>query len=176
MNMLNPFRARAALFGCLLALCCAGAGADEITDISDLLKSGQTDKAMELVNTYLASKPNDAQARFQKGLILTAQGKIDDAIGVFTALTEDYPELAEPYNNLAALYAGQGQYYKARDALETAVRNHPSYATAYENLGDLYAKMAGQAYARAAQLAPDNAGVKAKSARIGQPLPAPAAK
>jgi len=50
------------------------------------------------------------------------------------------------------LYAGQGQYEKAKIALEKALRTHPSYATAHENLGDIYAKMASQAYDRALQL------------------------
>ena len=77
-----------------------------------------------------------------KGLILTEQGKPADAIKIFTGLTEDYPELPEPYNNLAVLYASQGQYDKARTALEMSIRTHPSYATAHENLGDIYAKMA----------------------------------
>ncbi len=59
---------------------------------------------------------------------------------MFTKLSEDYPELPEPYNNLAVLYAQQKQYDKARTALEMAIRTHPSYAIAYENLGDIYAK------------------------------------
>ncbi len=60
------------------------------------------------------------------------------------------------------LYASQGQYDKARSALELSIRTHPSYATAYENLGDLYAKMASQAYDRALQLDKSNTAVQAK--------------
>jgi len=87
--------------------------------------------------------------RFNKGLILTEQKKVPDAIRIFSSLSEDYPDLPEPYNNLAVLYASQGQYEKARDALEAAIRTHPSYSTAHENLGDIYAKMASQAYGKA---------------------------
>src|SRR6266478_4423624 len=94
----------------------------------------------------IADNPRDARARFLKGLILTEQNKPNDAIKVFTALTDDYPELPEPYNNLAVLYASQGQYDKARKSLEMAIRTHPSYAIAHENLGDVYAKMASEAY------------------------------
>ena len=121
---------------------------------------------MERVNDHLASSPKDAQARFLKGLILTEQGKISDAITVFAALTHDYPELPEPHNNLAVLYAGQGQYDKAKNALEMAIRTNPSYATAQENLGDIYAKMASQAYDRALQLDSSNAGTQTKLAMI----------
>ena len=85
-------------------------------------------------------------------MILTEQNKTDDAIKVFTELTEDYPELPEPYNNLAVLYATQGEYDKARKALEMAIRTHPSYAIAHENLGDIYATLASQAYDKALQL------------------------
>lgn len=167
MTMFSHFHKSAALCGCLLLLCFgATAGADEIQDINKLLKQGKTDEALERINTYLASKPKDAQGRFEKGLILTEQGKTNDAIRVFSDLTEDYPELPEPYNNLAVLYAGQGQYDKARIALEMAIRTHPSYATAHENLGDIYAKMASQAYDRALQLDRSNTSTQTKLALI----------
>lgn len=138
------------------------ARADELQDINKLFKQGQYPQALERVNTYLGSKPKDAQARFLKGLILTEQNKTAEAIKVFTALSEDYPELPEPYNNLAVLYAGQGQYEKAKTALEMAIRTHPSYATAHENLGDIYAKMASQAYDKALQLDKSNTTAQTK--------------
>jgi len=60
------------------------------------------------------------------------------------------------------LYASQGQYDKARSALEMAIRTHPSYATAHENLGDIYAKMASQAYDKALQLDKGNTAAQIK--------------
>jgi tetratricopeptide (TPR) repeat protein len=113
--------------------------------------------------------------RFLKGVIQTESGKPADAIGTFTKLTEDYPELPEPYNNLAVLYAGQSQFDKARAALEMAIRTNPSYATAHENLGDVYAKLASQAYSKALQLDSNNTGVQPKLALI-RDLFAPGAK
>lgn len=127
-----------------------------------LFRQGQQAQALERVNGYLAAKPTDAQAHFLKGLILTEQNKYADATAVFQSLTEDYPELPEPYNNLAVLYAAQGQYDKARTALEMAIRTHPNYATAHENLGDVYAKMASQAYDKALQLDKSNASAQIK--------------
>lgn len=88
-----------------------------------------------------------------KGMILSEQGKTADAINIFQKLTEDYPELPEPYNNLAVLHAAAGNYDKARVALERAIRTNPAYATAHENLGDVYAKLASQSYDKAMQLA-----------------------
>lgn len=147
---------------CALLVSIHLAHADDIQDANKLFKQGQHTQALEKVDAFLTSKPKDAQARFLKGLILTEQAKTVEAIKVFTALTDDYPELPEPYNNLAVLYAGQGQYEKAKVALEMAIRTHPSYATAHENLGDIYAKMASQAYDRALQLDKSNTSTQTK--------------
>jgi tetratricopeptide (TPR) repeat protein len=148
------------------SLICSVAYADDLSDANQLFKQGQQAGALAKVDNYLAAKPKDAQGRFLKGLILTEQGKPNDAIKIFSSLTTDFPELPEPYNNLAVLYAGQGQYDKAKQSLEMAIRTHPSYATAHENLGDIYAKMASQAYDRALQLDKSNTGTQTKLAMI----------
>ncbi len=167
MNNFNRFGRQAALYGGALLLCFSlTVGADEIQDINKLFKQNQHAQALKRIDTYLTNKPNDAQARFLKGLILTTQLKTNDAIEIFLSLTEDYPELPEPYNNLAVLYAGQGQYDKAKVALERAIHNHPNYATAQENLGDIYAKMASQAYERTLQLDRNNTATQTKLALI----------
>ncbi|MDO9166574.1 MAG: tetratricopeptide repeat protein [Rhodoferax sp.] len=153
-----------------LAAVCAStvAHADEYADVSQLLRSGKLNEAMIKADVYLAAKPRDPQMRFLKGVIQRNSGKQADAITTFTKLTEDYPELPEPYNNLAVLYAGQNQYDKARAALEMAIRTNPSYATAHENLGDVYARLASQAYNKALQLDGANAAVPPKLALIGE--------
>jgi tetratricopeptide (TPR) repeat protein len=144
----------------------AGFAANSYEDASKLFKQGNYAGALEKIETVIAANPRDARARFLKGLILTEQNKPADAIKVFAALTEDYPELPEPYNNLAVLYASQGQYDKARNSLEMAIRTHPSYAIAHENLGDVYAKMASEAYDKALQLDRSNAAAQTKLAMI----------
>ena len=147
---------------CLLLATPVFAQGDELQEAQQLLKQGQVDRALERVDQYLKAKPKDARGRFLRGILLTEQNKPQDAIKVFTELTQDYPELPEPYNNLAVLHASQGQYDKARAALEMAIRTHPSYATAHENLGDIYAKMASQAYDKALQLDKGNQGAQTK--------------
>ena len=144
----------------------APAFADNLPEVQRLIKQGQFPQALEKVDAYLSSRPKDAQGRFLKGLIYTEMNKPAEAIGVFTKLSEDYPELPEPYNNLAVLYAQQKQYEKARTALEMAIRTHPSYAIAYENLGDVYAKLASQAYDKALQLDNSNSTTQNKLALI----------
>src|SRR5262245_52336771 len=147
---------------CVCLFAAFPARADDLQDATRLMKAGQHQQALERVNKVLAAKPRDAQARFLKGLILTDQGNSKEAIDVFTKLTQDYPELPEPYNNLAVIYAAQGQYDKARVAIEQSIRTHPSYATAYENLGDVYAKLASQAYDKALQIDSSNKGAQNK--------------
>ena len=151
-----------------LVLAAAAVHADELQDITRMMRQGQLPQSLERVDKYLAGKPRDAQGRFLKGLILTEMNRPAEAVQVFTKLSEDYPELPEPYNNLAVLYASQGQYEKARTALESSIRTHPSYATAHENLGDIYAKLASQAYDKALQLDSSNTGAKTKLAMIGE--------
>lgn len=140
--------------------------ADNLPEVQKLIKQGQYPQALTKVDAFLATKPKDAQGRFLKGLILTEMNKPADAIAVFTKLTEDYPELPEPYNNLAVLYAQQKQYDKSRTALEMAIRTHPAYAIAYENLGDVYAKLASQAYDKALQIDSSNSAAQNKLALI----------
>ncbi|AKJ68496.1 hypothetical protein PATSB16_25500 [Pandoraea thiooxydans] len=129
--------------------------------IGKLVDSRQYQAALPRIDAYLKKYPRDAQMRFTRGRVLTELGQREQAIAAFTALTQDFPELPEPYNNLAALYAQEGHYEQARAALEMAIRTNPNFAVAYANLGDVYAKLATQAYARANQLAP-SANVNAK--------------
>ena len=144
----------------------SSAWADDYADVSRLMRAGQYAEATAKSDQYLAGKPKDPQMRFLRGVIQTETGKTNDAIATFTQITQDYPELPEPYNNMAVLYAGQSQFDKARAALEMAIRTNPSYATAHENLGDVYAKLASQAYSKALQLDGGNAGVQPKLALI----------
>ncbi|GLS12635.1 MULTISPECIES: nuclear transport factor 2 family protein [Hydrogenophaga] len=146
------------------AFLCATAQAqpDDYAEVNRLVRAGQLGDALTKVDQYLAGKPKDPQMRFLKGVIQTESGKTTDAVTTFTQLTQDFPELPEPYNNLAVLYAGQSQFDKARAALEMAIRTNPSYATAHENLGDVYAKLASQAYSKALQLDSNNTAVSPK--------------
>jgi Flp pilus assembly protein TadD len=108
--------------------------------------------ALKQLDARIASNPNDVQAKFKRATVLARLNRDDDAIAAFSALTQTYPELPEPYNNLAALYAKKGRYEDARNALETAIKANPGYALAYDNLGDLYLRLASESYKRAQTL------------------------
>jgi tetratricopeptide (TPR) repeat protein len=153
------------------ALCTAPSYADDYADAELLYKQGNRAAALSRLEKSLEARPRDARARFLKGVILADQNRTADAIAVFTELTQDFPELPEPHNNLAVLYAGQGDYERAREALEMAIRTHPSYAVAHENLGDVYAQLASRAYDKALQLDRENKTARTKLALIREIVP-----
>ena len=134
----------------------AGAQASEYTEIQRLANAGQTHLALVRTEQGIAKNPKDPQLRFLQGVIQSDAGMTDAAEQTFTALTRLYPELPEPYNNLAALYAKSNRFGKAREALESALRLNPGYAVAHENLGDVYARLAAESYANAQQLDRNN--------------------
>ena len=136
--------------------------ASAVEEAQTLVNQGHLDAALSKLDKQLKTAPQDAEARFMRGLVLTRLNRTEEAIKAFADITRDYPQLPEPYNNLAVLYAQQGDYEKARDALEAALATHPSYATAHENLGDIYAALAGAAYNRALMLDQGNQTVRNK--------------
>jgi len=156
MRKLRPFVLGACCAVLLFAHAAARAAAQDLSEVSRLHRTGNHADALAMADSALAANPKDAQMRFLKGVILAESRRSAEAIAVFQGLTEDFPELPEPYNNLAALHAGQGDYERARVALEQALRSNPGYATAHENLGDVHAMLASRAYARASALDPSN--------------------
>ena len=162
----SPRRLLAPLLLVAILAATSGAHADELADVQRLYYSGQAAAAMQRVDQFLATNPRDPQMRFLKGVMLTDAKRNMEAIALFQKLSDEYPDLAEPYNNLAALYAAQGDYAKARATLEQALRMNPNYATAHENLGDVHAALAAQSYARAQKLDPSNVTVAPKLALV----------
>jgi len=164
------------LLALAISLTLGVAHADDYSDVAQLLREGKLVEAQARVDRHLATKPRDPQMRLYKGVIQRELGRPADAITTFTRLSEDHPELPEPYNNLAVIHAAQGQYDKARMALEKALRTHPSYATAHENLADVYARLAGQAYSKALQLDGAPQPSPARLTLIRELSPAPASQ
>ena len=142
--------------------------ADEYSDVAQLTRDGKFTEALSRADAYLAGKPRDPQMRFLKGVTQKDAGKTSEAITTFTKLTEDFPDLPEPYNNLAVLYANQNQFEKAKSVLELALKTNPGYAIAYENLGDVYAKLSSQAYNKALQIEGTNPAITPKLAMARQ--------
>jgi tetratricopeptide (TPR) repeat protein len=148
----------------------APAQIDDLAAARAALRGGDLAAAAAAVDRHLVAKPADERGRFLKGVILSEQGRTNEAFDLFFALTQDHPELAEPHNNIAVIYASRGEYERAREALESAIRANPDYAVAYANLGDVYAQLAARAYEKALGLDAGNRTVRAKLA-LARELP-----
>ena len=138
----------------------------ELAEAARMIRDKEYVPATAKIDAVLAGDPRNPQARFLKGVLQTDQGDTEAAIAAFQGLTEDYPELPEPYNNLAVIWAKQGQYEKARKALELALASRPDYAIAHENLGDIYARLASGEYDRAIALDKGNKSAQVKLALV----------
>ena len=142
-SLWRPFIAAA------LALATTAAAPREAREIDKLFRSGDTALAMQRVDKAIAEKPRDAALRFQRAVMLTELQRTNEAIDALNKLIEDFPDLPEPYNNLAVLLAAQGHIDSARGLLETALRHDPNYAVAHENLGDVFIRLAQREFDRA---------------------------
>ena len=116
--------------------------ADVAADVQRAIDQGDPARALVLVTPALAAKPGDARLRFLQGVALFDLKRDAQALTVFAALAQDYPQLPEPHNNIAAIHARAGQWEQARASLELALRNDPSQTAARENLGDVYLQLA----------------------------------
>ena len=144
------------------------ATAEELSEVTRLHRAGQSAAALERAERVLSLQPKDAQMRFLKSVVLVDTGRSAEAQAILQQMVQDYPELAEPHNNLAAIYAAAGDYGKSRAELEETIRLNPSYAPAHENLGDVHALLAAQAYAKALRLEPASTTLPKKLALVRQ--------
>ncbi|EGI76774.1 tetratricopeptide repeat protein [Hylemonella gracilis] len=159
------------LMGLALATASLSARADAYEEVNQKLQAGRYAEAQAQAERYLQGKPRDPQMRYLLGLVQRGSGKPEAALETFLRLTTEYPELPEPHNALASLYAAQGDYDQARIALEHAIRARPDYATALENLGDLQLHLAQQAYCQALKSNPRNAKLRSRVQALGMQCP-----
>lgn len=125
-------------------------------DVERLVKARQYQDAVNLINTQLKTNPRNVQIRFVKARLQIEMRKFDDAKKTLIEITQQFPELPEPYNNLAAIAANQGQWIEARDYLELALKLRPTYTVAAANLGEIYIRLGAQVYEEAAKGAQTN--------------------
>lgn len=138
-----------------------------LEDVQSLWASGKRDQAIQLAETSLKTTPDDPRLRFSLGTMLLEQQQLERARVLFVGLTEDYPDLPDPYNNLAVIHAARGEYEPARQALTRALELAPDHAQAHENMGDVLMRLAQQSYERALQQAlGDDTALKLKLQRV----------
>ena len=136
----------------------------EAAEIAKLMRAGSNDKALERAESALKTQPRNLQVRFMRAVLLVDLNRRPEAIEEYERMTQEYPELPEPYNNLAVLLAADGKLTQAEALLQRALVAQPGYATAYENLGDVYVARALDAYQRAARSDAGNGALQAKLA------------
>ena len=135
-------------------------------DVRKLLRQAKYPQALLLVNKGLANNPRDPQMRFWQAFIFEQLGQADMALQAYLDLTREYPELAEPFNNLGVIYASKGDYPNAKAALDNALRANPKYAAAHENMGDLLVNMARQSYEQSLLVEAKQRGIAQKIERL----------
>ena len=121
------------------------------SDVEKLIKARKYQDAVTQINVDLKKTPRNVQLRFVKARLQIEMRQFDQAKKTLIEITQQFPELPEPYNNLAAIAANQGQWIEARDYLELALKLRPSYAIASANLGEIYIRLGAQAYEDAAK-------------------------
>jgi tetratricopeptide (TPR) repeat protein len=135
---------------------------DPHDQVKKLLRQEKYARAEVLVDKFMAVNPRDPQMRFWKAWITDRTGDKQVALDMYLSLTQDYPEISEPFNNLAVLYAAKGQFSVAKEALEAALRANPNYADAHENMGDVLIQLANYSFKRSLQINPAQRGVSRK--------------
>ena len=121
------------------------------SQVEKLIKARKFEDAVTQINTDLKKTPRNVQLRFVKARLQIEMRQFDQAKKTLIEITQQFPELPEPYNNLAALAANQGKWIEARDYLELALKLRPTYAIASANLGEIYIRLGAQAYEDAAK-------------------------
>jgi tetratricopeptide (TPR) repeat protein len=142
---------------------------DITTRIEGLLRVGRNQEALEELDKRLAVEAQrktpgtDVQLMFQQARVMTALKRLNEAEAIYQKMTMRFPELPEPWNNLAVIYVQRGELDQARRALEMAIMINPNYAFAQSNLGDVQLSIALLAYQRAAAAGAPGARAKARA-------------
>jgi Flp pilus assembly protein TadD len=133
---------------------CLPVHADDIADMRASAASGDLPGAIRRVEQALKLQPRDAQLRFLHGVLLMDAGRDEAALILFTQMAQEYPELADPYNNIALIQARAGRLEAALAALQDALRAEPGHRTARANLGQVHLMMAVKTWESLAQTGP----------------------
>ncbi|MCD8339896.1 MAG: hypothetical protein LUC43_06845 [Burkholderiales bacterium] len=130
--------------------------------VNDLLHRRKTSDALDYTEKQLEENPKNVQMRFMRAVILNDLGMKEESKEEYEQMIREFPELAEPYNNLAVMYAAEGNTGRARELLEQALFNNAKSLTTYSNLGDVYLSQAADAYTEALKISPKNKKLRAK--------------
>jgi len=98
----GSFALRGVLMSWMAMVSCI-ALADVYTEVNEKISASQWTAAQTLIDRQLQKQPADPQIRLMQSQMQTAQGQTAQAIETLQGLTQEFPEVREPYNNLAVL-------------------------------------------------------------------------
>lgn len=128
---------------------------DRIAAMLDQGRAAEALSAIEKRQAQTAGNPdplgNDVQLMFLHARALAALERHEEAIVIYREMTQKYPELPEPWNNLAAEYVKTGRLEMAQQALDMALQAKPDYGDALRNLGKVQMLRAQESFRAAEQ-------------------------
>jgi len=95
-------------------------------------------KAAALLECALKLDPQNARARFYKGLVLRGMGKAREAADTLAPIASAYPRDREVQRQYGQTLYALGRFAEARAAFESVIAVDPTDAAAYTMLGPLY--------------------------------------
>lgn len=101
-----------------------------------------------------------AKTEYKAAIDVMQAGDTENALKLFSKITQDYPELAGPHANLGLLYQTLGRVKDATEAFDRAISLQPDSARIYNSAAVFYRsqgrfKDAESAYLNAIDKAPD---------------------
>lgn len=97
-----------------------------------------TAAAIRDLKSALRIKPYNVSARNSYATILMRQGKLDDALKMFTSLVEEFPSQPIMLYNMAQIYNRMKKYGQALSYANRTLRLNPTYDAAYIVRAEIY--------------------------------------
>jgi len=119
------------------------------------MHAGRYEATIDNLRGLVNQDQRNYEAWFLLGVAHVHEQQSHQAIEAFRQVIAIRPDLAEPHNNLAAVYNNLGDTNAAVSELEAALEKRPNYTVAEENLADLYVKLALQHYRNALTQSPN---------------------
>jgi tetratricopeptide (TPR) repeat protein len=91
----------------------------------ELAESGQYDEALDLVNKGIKHNANNANAWYNKGIILFKMCRYQDALNSFAQATDIDPEFTEAWYNKGMTLMNLGKYLEAIRAFDQLLKIDP---------------------------------------------------
>lgn len=139
--------------------------------VSNLLSSGQAQRALEMTCSALALDSENADLCNLAGVCASRLGNMADAEQFWERAIKLNPSISEPYFNLGLLHAGLGRKDKAEGCYRNAIKANPENLDALFNLGTLLLNNslfdeAELIFLRAMVVAPENPAVYSNLALV----------